>query len=73
MLVESRDAVRIARHAERHGYPRFSDDPVVQFAVEEALDLRMALDTPSVDAAAFDASAAATEASLARAQRIFGG
>jgi hypothetical protein len=38
-LIRSQSALRLARHARRqHGtFPTFSDDPVVQFCIEEAL------------------------------------
>lgn len=63
--------MRLARHAERHGrYPRFSIDDVVQFAVEEALDTRLALAGAAAPGATADD---AVEKSLGRARRILGG
>lgn len=38
--MKSSDGIRLARHADRFGreaFPRFSDDAVVQWLVEEAL------------------------------------
>jgi hypothetical protein len=74
LRTDTSAALRIARHAKWQGgrFPRFADDDVVQFCVEEALVTALELQEAAVVLAAEEAKPAvdAVSRSMSRRQKV---